>query len=179
MNITDTNKPTKGAFGVVRTGSFVAPFIRLLTRSQVNHAFVVLGQSRQGEWIILEAQSRGARYAALSKYDSMEVVFSNYDLTDEERGAVVAQARGLHGTPYNYLDIVALCLLTFGLRWSWLLKRAQSAKRLICSQLVDRAYERAGLRLYSDGRPDGEVTPGDLLMHVAQGLEPERREYVQ
>jgi hypothetical protein len=33
---------------------------------------------------------------------------------------------------------------------------------LICSQLVDRACELAGVHLFDDGRLSGQVTPGDL-----------------
>jgi hypothetical protein len=33
---------------------------------------------------------------------------------------------------------------------------------LICSQLVDEAYLRAGVHLFDDGRLPGDVTPGDL-----------------
>lgn len=178
MNITETNQPSVGAFGVVRTSSFVAPFIRLLTRSQVNHAFVIIAKhTKSNDWLILEAQSKGARYALLSKYADKEVVFSSFDMTPRERRDVVSCAVSLHGIPYNYLDIVALFFLQLGFRWKWLLKRAQTTQRLICSQLVDRACEQAGLRLFEDGRPDGEVTPGDLLMFVAQGLDPVRRAY--
>jgi hypothetical protein len=33
---------------------------------------------------------------------------------------------------------------------------------LICSQLVDLCYLRAGAHLFDDGRLPGDVTPGDL-----------------
>jgi hypothetical protein len=41
--------------------------------------------------------------------------------------------------------------------------RIERADRLVCSQLVDKAYLLAGEHLFSDGRYPGEVTPGDLL----------------
>jgi hypothetical protein len=38
---------------------------------------------------------------------------------------------------------------------------------MICSQLVDEAYLRAGVHLFDDGRDPGDVTPGDLLYVIA------------
>lgn len=173
MNITPTNRPTPGAFGVVRTSTpIIAAAIRLLTRSQVNHAFIVVGADGKGDWDVIEAQSKGATLAKLSKWADKEVVFSDPLPDGKYVLPVVNAARLLLGTPYNYLDIAALFFLLLGVRFSWLLKRAQTSKRLICSQLVDRAYRLAGLHLFDDDRPDGEVTPGDLLMFVAQGLTP-------
>lgn len=157
--------PQPGEFGVVRTTSFVAPFIRILTKSQVNHAFVCLEDGQ-----IVEAQSVGARVAHVSKFDGRLVVYSRIHDSEESADAVQTAAKNLLNTPYNYIDIVALALLNVGLRWNWLLKRAQSMNRLICSQLVDRAFRTAGLTLFADGRPDGQVTPGDLLLLIAEDV---------
>jgi hypothetical protein len=33
---------------------------------------------------------------------------------------------------------------------------------MICSQLVDRCYDIAGVHLFDDGRKPGDVSPGDL-----------------
>ena len=155
--------PTRtGQFGVVRTNSLAAWLIRLGTRSQVNHAFVFIEEDR-----IVEAEGKGAVISHISKYDGALCPVSDFALTDTEQAAVVEQARAVVGTPYGYLDIACLTLLSLGIRWQWLLARAQSSKTLICSQLVDRVYRDAGLHLYEDGRPDGEVTPGDLLVLLA------------
>lgn len=169
------NHPTEGGFGVVRTKSWIGGVIRLMTRSQVNHAFIIIRLDANGEdWTILEADPRGARYAKLSKYADLDVVFSVHKIDTITRARIVKEAKLLYGTPYNFLDIAALFFLMLGVRWQWLQNIAQNQNRLICSQLVDRAYENAGLHLYTDKRPDGEVTPGDLLMFLANGSEPTR-----
>jgi hypothetical protein len=154
-----------GQFGVVRTNGIVAWGIRLGTRSQVNHAFLVLDDNGT----IIEAEPQGARLSHLSHYP--DAVMSHLELTPEQQQHVVAAGRALRDTPYNWLDIVGLGLLSLGLRWRWLQTRAQSSKTLICSQLVDRVYDLAGIHLYDDGRPDGEVTPGDLLTLLAERSE--------
>lgn len=159
--------PAPGQFGVVRTNGFVAAAIRLLTRSQVSHAFLVINDRE-----VIEAQARGAVFNPLTKYDGYEVVYSQIPLSSAEIVAVTQEASTLHGTPYNYLDLVALGLHCLGVDWPWVKNRAQRSDRLICSQLVDRAYELAGVHLFNDGRPDGTVTPGDLLMWVAADQQP-------
>jgi cell wall-associated NlpC family hydrolase len=150
-----------GQFGVVRTTSLAAWVIRLGTRSQVNHAYIYVSDN-----YIVEAQPHGAVMRHASKYAGSPT--SSFNLTPEEQARVRAAALALVGTSYNFLDIAVLALLSLGVRWAWLQKRAQSSAALICSQLVDRAYRNAGIHLYDDGRPDGEVTPGDLLLLLAE-----------
>ncbi len=146
--------------------------IRLFTRSQVNHAAVYVGN---GHYV--EARMHGARVADLAGVlhgakPPVVLVESRFTLTPDEQTRVAQSALALVGTPYNFLDLVALGLLTMGIRWSWLVKRTQREDRLICSQLVDRAYAHAGLELFTDGRQDGSITPGDLLLYLAYGGEP-------
>lgn len=158
--------PAPGEYGVVRTKGFVAWAIRLFTRSQVNHAFIVLEDGHS----IVEAQAVGAVVADLSKWDGHLIVYSRIHANPLTAAAVITAARGLLGRRYNFLDLVALALLLLGRRWDWLLERAQRSDRLICSQLVDRAFRDAGQALFDDGRPDGEVTPGDLLLLIAEDV---------
>lgn len=158
--------PAPGEFGVVRTRGWFPQAIRLLTKSQVNHAFVILEDGHS----VVEATERGAVISDLSKWADHLVVYSRIHQSSVSVEAVCRAAEALVGTPYNFLDIVALALLNLGRRWTWLLERAQRADRLICSQLVDRAFQKAGLRLFADGRPDGEVTPGDLLLLIAEDV---------
>lgn len=163
-----TDKAQYGQFGVVRTKGWVQAVIRLATRSQVNHAFVVVSDTE-----IVEAQGQGAIVSPLVKYANHEVAYSSVDLTQDEADSIVAHARACVGTPYNFLDIAAIFLLLLGLRWQWLIDRAANNGKLICSQLVDVCYHAAGVELIHDGRPTGEVTPGDLLMFIAMGKIPD------
>lgn len=155
--------PRTGQFGVVRTKGFVPWMIRLFTRSQVNHAYVYISET-----YIVEAQRIGAVMAKATKYAESERAESNFWLMPDEAHDISREAQRLLGRPYGFLDILCITLALFGLRYKWLLARVESSRTLICSQLVDRAYDNAGCHLYSDGRPDGLVTPGDLLMFLAQ-----------
>jgi hypothetical protein len=88
-----------------------------------------------------------------------------WEATDHEdtiRARVAAAGRALAGTPYSFLDYLSLFLLHLGIRPAWLLRAVDNRRHMICSQLVDTAYEAAGLHLFTDGRFPGDVTPGDL-----------------
>jgi hypothetical protein len=88
-----------------------------------------------------------------------------WEATDHEdtiRARVAAAGRALVGTPYSFLDYLSLFLLHLGVRPAWLLRAVDNRRHMICSQLVDTAYEAAGLHLFADGRFPGDVTPGDL-----------------
>lgn len=148
--------PQLGDFGVVRTNGLAARLIRFGTRSTVNHAFVYVGDG-----VIVEAQPGGAKLSPASDYP--DAIWSSMDLDTHARGSISHHAEQLVGTPYNWLDIAALALACYGIRSHAIDRRIERMDRLICSQLVDRAYELAGEHLFNDGRLPSEVTPQDLL----------------
>lgn len=125
--------------------------------SRYEHAFIYLGNNK-----ILEAKPFGARIADISEYSNREVVFSNLELTDQERDSIVKNALTLVGTPYSFLDYLALAFARVGLKPKLLTNFIASKKHMICSQLVDECYRRAGIQLFNDGRLPQDVTPGDL-----------------
>lgn len=155
--------PRTGQFGVVRTKGFFPWLIRLMTRSQVNHAYIYISENH-----IIEAETYGAVTSQRSKYDGHVTAESNFWLIPGEAADISREAQRLLGRPYGFLDIFAIALMLCGFRWGWLIRKVETGRTLICSQLVDRAYTNAGCHLYTDGRPDGMVTPGDLLMFLAQ-----------
>ena len=140
----------------------VAGAIRLFTRSPWSHAFVVVSDRA-----IVEATPHGARIAALTDYNGSLVAFNDEEPKDDaQRHAIVDAARKMIGTRYGFADIAALGLVGLGVRFRWLDRRVGREDRLICSQLVARAYAAAGLYLFDD-RPAQAVTPGDLGLRLA------------
>lgn len=124
----------------------------------VQHALIYIG----GGWIV-QAMPGGAECIPLE--DASPVVAwstGKFELTDTERFDIALCARQLVGTPYSFLDFASLALERYHIRPRWVREYVQSTGHLICSQLVDVVYRRAGVELFDDGRIPGDVTPGDL-----------------
>lgn len=160
--------PRPGDIGLTRISGLTGVLVGLgqfiiRDASRYTHVFVVLDNNE-----IIEAMPGGAKiesldkYAGTTKYGSPKAVYLDIKLTADQRFGIVQNARQLKGTPYSFLDYVALSLERFGIKWKWLENYVASTKHLICSQLADEAYRRAGVHLFDDGRLPQKVTPGDL-----------------
>jgi len=150
--------PQPGDYFVVRTNGWAAVLIRWATRSTVNHAGVLVSDTA-----VMEARPNGAGFAAFRDYAG--ATWSHFDLTPEQRTAIVAAANGFLGRPYSWLDCLCIGLADrFGTHVPTAVRnRLQRPDRMICSQLADSAYLDAGVHLFADGRDPGAVSPGDLL----------------
>ncbi|AXH67312.1 peptidase [Streptomyces phage Wofford] len=160
--------PKPGDIGLTRIGGLTGVLVGLgqfiiRDASRYTHVFVVLDDDT-----VLEAMPGGAiisplsKYAGTTKYGSPVAAYLDIKLTAEQRTRIVEEARQLVGTPYSFLDYVALALERFGLSWKRLENYVASTKHMICSQLADEVYKRAGVHLFEDGRLSQKVTPGDL-----------------
>lgn len=155
--------PLPGDFGLVSIpgaggwGVRVGQWLNGDGWSDFHHAFVVLDQ---GE--VLEAEPGGARIVPLVNYAGSNAVYSSWPLTDDQRAAIVGEARPLVGTPYSWLDYLSLALHRLHIPAPHLRAYIASTGHMICSQLTDEVYRRAGLHMFNDGRWPGDITPGDL-----------------
>ncbi len=124
--------------------------------SPYTHAFIVLDDNT-----VMAAQPGGAKTEALSRYKD-KAVYLDIPLTEGQRRVVVNEARMLRGVPYSFIDYMALALARFGVKPQWLRRYISNKGHMICSQLVDEVYRRAGVKIFKDGRLPQDVTPGDL-----------------
>lgn len=124
-----------------------------------------------GDGLIVEAEPGGARLAGLDEYAGRPVAWStgHVDLTEAQRAAVVAAARGIIGVPYSFADYLSLALAHFHIRPAWLKRYISSNRHMLCSQAVDYCYMQAGVHLFNDGRIPGDVTPADLAALIEEG----------
>lgn len=125
--------------------------------SRWQHAGIYLGN---GE--IIEAEPGGARIVPLSNLDGAPVAWSSWPLRDVERELIVVVAREFEGTPYAWAGYLAMALHRFHIPTPGLRRYIASRNSMICSQLVDAAYEFCNVHLFDDRRWPGDVTPADL-----------------
>jgi cell wall-associated NlpC family hydrolase len=153
-----------GDFAVVATGGIMGRIIRLVTRSKVNHAMILVHDGQ-----VIEAAPSGATVSPLSNYAGMTLTWSALDLTLTQRAAIVTAARTHIGAPYSWVDDACIGLAAI-FDWhvpAWVRRRLASPDHLMCSQLVDTCYLEAEIHLFADGRMPGDVTPGDLACLIA------------
>jgi len=155
-----------GDIGLTRIGGLLGFFIMIgqalaQDACRYTHTYIVLDDET-----VIAAQPGGARIDPLSDYDNKSVYLQR-DLTDEQRVIIVNEARALEGLPYSFLDYLAIALARFGIKPKWLKKYIANTGHMICSQMCDEVYRKAGINLFNDGRLPQEVTPGDLFYVLA------------
>lgn len=156
--------PQPGDFGLTQISGHVGRAIRVGQWlngdgfSDYEHAFVCVGGGD-----IVEAEPGGARIWTLSHYNASRIAW--YRAPDGYGDEIATQARAMKGVPYSFADYAAIATVRLHLPLSSKLLHNYVADsgHMICSQLVDEAYARAGVQLFDDGRLPGDVTPGDLL----------------
>lgn len=180
--------PIGGAAGLIaKAGQLLLGERVRLGRVSIDHVFVVteaatLVSGLSSTWnpvMAVEALPGGAKEVSIADRwtDRYAYVRPNYPGT-EWCGALVAEkARAMVGTPYSFLDYLALAARERHLS-SWLpdaiedriAQRVLSSGHMICSQLADQALTRAGYQVFDDGRLSQEVTPGALLYQLVHML---------
>lgn len=158
-----TELPLPGDFALTRiegiTGRLVAAGQALVgDAAPVQHAFVYVGHG-----MVVQAMPSGAEYIPLREASPVvQWSTGHFALTPEQRETVITEAGWLVGTPYSFLDYGSIALAHYRIRPAWVRDFVADTGHMICSQLVDEVYLRAGVHLFDDGRLPGDVTPGDL-----------------
>lgn len=155
-----TYQPRPGDIGLSSSSGWIGNSIRRAQSiigdySFVTHAFIVLHDG-----YIIEAMPKGASFARVTKYP--DALYSRFNLTEDQRDLICEEAIRMEGTPYSWLDYLALGATHFNIRPEPIRRRVADSGKMICSQLAAEAYRRAGVDLFPDNRLPMDVTPGDL-----------------
>lgn len=164
-----TAMPLIGDFAVVDTGSRMTRWIKLGETlysggfSDFDHAVIASQILPGGTLMIVEAQPGGAvevpwHYQGRPHLWSTGKVPYSSDAGEASRGYI--------GTPYSFLDYAAMAAHHFRLPVPGLQAYIASTGHEICSALVDKCYQDAGIQLFDDQRWNGYVTPMDLARLV-------------
>lgn len=157
------------------------------TAGWITHAFIVT-EVAGGRTTVVEAMPSGAREVTLTGTDRIGPGFAYVRLRYQAQPGVLAvppykaaaqnleaafKARDMIGIPYGFAQYAAIAGLTLlggdtANPKGMLARYVKRSPAMICSQLVDEAYRRAGVQLFDDGRPPAYVTPGALFWRAAQ-----------
>jgi uncharacterized protein YycO len=154
-----------GRIGLTQISGVTGQVIRVLQGlngsglENFEHAYMDLGDGT-----LIEAEPGGARIRPLYEYHPDNVYWCDNiyaGMTPEQKIMAAVYARALKGTPYSYLDYMALIAHHFGVNSQALQDYIASSHHMICSQLADYACQLAGYHLFNN-RWNGYVAPGDL-----------------
>jgi hypothetical protein len=162
-------EPRAGDFGLVSIKGGVGFLIRIgqwLNGDgflDYEHAFIYIGNGQ-----IVEAEPGGAVISQLDSYDGRPIMWSTdlIPLTDAQRNVIVEAAVSQVGTPYSFLDYLAIGMYRLGIKHPGVANRVEQSKHLICSQLVAEDFSRVGVALTD--YPPYLVTPGRLTKYLLQ-----------
>lgn len=141
--------------------------------SRYEHAGILIS----ADGATVEAEPGGARIGHITAYPAALVCDGpvqqalaapprnlppTYDYESYLRARLAGCARALVGTPYSFVDYLALAALHLHLPSRAVRNRVERSGHMICSQLVDACYRRCSVQLFTDGRLPGDVMPADL-----------------
>ncbi len=148
-----------GQIGLVcEPTSFWPWLIATVTRSPVYHTVVAIDNVR-----CVSAEPGGARLREISRYK--HIVFSRFELTEEQRDDIVDWALAHLDVPYGFFSDIAIFLgLKLGLKTpKWIARYLSTDQVMMCSQLCDSAYAENGVHIFTDGRLPSAVWPGSYV----------------
>lgn len=144
-----------------KTTSFVSKVIANMTKSEFTHvALIVAYDEMTNVATIIESDRFVSTRMTHIQLDETHVVYTAENMTEEMRERVVKFALQSIGTKYDYFQI-------FGLFLSLIFKGDRhvifnSSNKMICSELIDLAYYRAGIHR-SNTDNIGNITPQELI----------------
>lgn len=161
-----SSPPNRGDFGLTSGSRLAMKVIQIGTLSRYGHACVVVSDPDyyRNTIRIIEAQPGGARVrtVALDRFR-----WSNIVLTPEQRELIAARALLCEGLPYDWPAIFGFVARVLGHKLRLIGRKDHPDGKMICSELVVWAYLAADIDL-GQGKPPGDVSPGDLADYLVQ-----------
>lgn len=145
-----------GQIGLRRHSTgWIGKCIEWATHSHTHHVVVAISETT-----CISAEPGGVRYRAINDYPTLD--WSQFELTQDQRQAIVNAAHTYYGMPYNYAIYPPLLWqrLTGHKVDGWVARWLSKRPNENCSQLSDDIYTRAGIHMFPD-IPE-LVTPGDF-----------------
>lgn len=132
--------------------------IELVTRSPVHHVITAVDED-----IVVSAEIPHVRYRPTTHFP--DAIWSDFDLTDQQRNKIITFADAQIGKPYALGDdlLIGIALLTRAHTPLWIRHHLNNDHHWQCAELADAAYWHAGINLFHDDRPAAAVYPGSFI----------------
>lgn len=146
-----------------KTNSFISKIIANITNSEFTHVGLIVDYDKEtGLATIIESNRFIETRLTEVKLDKNHVVFTTGNKPDNMTKCIVDFAYKKIGTKYDYFQILGLLLslLFKGDRNSYF----NSTNKFLCSELIDLAYFKAGVKRNSL-QNIGNITPQELLQY--------------
>jgi len=144
-----------------KTNSWISKIISNLTKGEYTHVGLIISYDEPtGVATIIESNRFIQTRIITIVIDDSYSIFSTGDKPESQRDMIIKYAHDSLGTKYDYLHIIglAISLLFKGER----LKFFNIKNRIICSELIDLAYFKAGVKRNHNVNL-GNITPIELL----------------
>jgi hypothetical protein len=144
-----------------RTNTLISKLISNITKSEFTHVGLIVEYDEMtGVATIIESNRFIETRETKIQLDDNHAVYSTGYKSDEVRDKIIKYAYGRIGSKYDYFQI-------FGLFISLLIKGNKyatfnSTNKLICSELIDLSYYKAGVTR-RNSLNIGNVTPQELI----------------
>lgn len=142
--------------------SFISRIIAFMTKSEYSHVGLIVAYDELNNYATIIESNRfvDTRITILKLNEEHHVVYTTGEKPQEQIDRILKYAYGAIGTKYDYMQIfglfIALLFKTKKHRWF------NSRNKLICSEFIDLAYYKAGVKR-NDSIKLGDVTPQELL----------------
>lgn len=136
---------------------FVEKAVEFVTRSSVHHVVIAISDTEC-------VGSEPGTGVTLRKHDYEPLVWSHFELTEEQAFACAEWAKSRIGRPYSFINGFFIGLAMYGIRVpKFIRKRFDNDTHYQCAQFADAALTLgAGITVFDDGRDFGVVYPGSF-----------------
>ena len=144
-----------------KDNSLISKVIANITKSEFTHVGLIVAYDEKTKIVtIIESNRFVETRLTRVQLDENHVVYSTGDKPKEMQDRILKYAYSQIGVKYDYFQIIGLflSLLLQGGRYAFF----DSSNKLICSELIDLAYYKAGVKRKTNLNI-GDITPQELL----------------
>lgn len=135
-----------------------------------NHVIIVSHTDEMGVLWGIEGRPGGVGWVDLTPWlaDRWTIGNTGQPKTGEQRGQIITIAKGLLGTPYDWVGIVKDAMLAMNIGAMWKLREWGDSPpgQVVCSSAVAWVYQKVGLARPEPTHDERTTTPADWARFI-------------